>query len=152
MNFLRFIIAGDVASAWSKFGGFGVMLTNLICLMELSVARNLETAHRALAPLDSERGTVYEIRGELVSLQRINGQKFGPYDRATAQAASLRKPAPAFRPQPRPNGTRNCGWKRQCGGQSPRRKWYRGGKSRSCLPRPPKRPDYPQSKQFGEIE
>ena len=46
LAYLRYIIAGEFAGAWTKFGGLGAMLTNLASILELSALQNMETACR----------------------------------------------------------------------------------------------------------
>ena len=46
LAYLRYIIAGELAGAWNKFGGLGALSTNLASILELSVIRNMETARR----------------------------------------------------------------------------------------------------------
>ena len=40
LSYLRYVIAGDLAGAWTKFGGLGAMLTNLASLLELCAAQH----------------------------------------------------------------------------------------------------------------
>ena len=46
LSYLRYIIAGELTGAWTKFGGLGALLTNLASILELSVLQNMETACR----------------------------------------------------------------------------------------------------------
>ena len=42
LRFLRLVVAGGVANAWTKFGDLGATLADLARILELSVARNVE--------------------------------------------------------------------------------------------------------------
>ena len=44
--YVRYIIAGELAGGWTKFGGLGALLTNLATELDLSIIRNMETASR----------------------------------------------------------------------------------------------------------
>ena len=46
LEYLRFIIVGKVAGAWSKFGGMRAVSTDLGHMMDLRAAQNAETALR----------------------------------------------------------------------------------------------------------
>ena len=46
LAFSRYVIAGEIAGAWAKFGGLGALLSNLASTTELSVIQNVETASR----------------------------------------------------------------------------------------------------------
>ena len=77
LAYLRYIIAGELSGAWTKFGGLGAMLTNLASILELSVLRNMETACRfertqsaAWSHLARERGSLLTIKEELVKVNR----------------------------------------------------------------------------------
>ena len=88
LPYLRFIVEGEVANAWAKFGGLGAMLTDLARVAKLSVARNMDTAptcenarNAAWSHLARRRGNMGFFRGELIWLnrdgfaQRIHGQQ-----------------------------------------------------------------------------
>ena len=77
LAYLRYIVAGELAGAWTKFGGLGAMLTNLASILELSVLQNMETACRfeksqsaAWSHLARERGSLQIIKEELVRINR----------------------------------------------------------------------------------
>ena len=77
LAYLRYIIAGELSGAWSKFGGLGALLTNLASILELSVLQNMETACRfertqssAWSHLARERGSLQTIKEELVKVNR----------------------------------------------------------------------------------
>ena len=72
-----FLIAGEEAGAWAKFGFLGMLLTNLAELMELSVVRNVGTAphfekkRRAVWPHSARGcGNADPVSEELVELNR----------------------------------------------------------------------------------
>ena len=74
---LRYIAAGGLAGARTKFGGFGAVLTNLASSLELSVIENVETACRferaqsaAWPHHGRERGSLLTIKEELVKINR----------------------------------------------------------------------------------
>ena len=77
LAYLRYIIAGELSGAWTKFGGLGALLTNLASILELSVLQNMETACRfertqsaAWPHLARERGSLRTIKEELVKVNR----------------------------------------------------------------------------------
>ena len=77
LAYLRYITAGELAGAWSNFGGLGAMLTNLAAILELSVLQNMEAACRfektqsaAWSHLARERGSLQIIKEELVKINR----------------------------------------------------------------------------------
>ena len=77
LAYLRYIISGDLAGAWTKFGGLGALLTNLASAMELSMLQNMETACRferaqgaAWNHLARERGGLQITKDELVRINR----------------------------------------------------------------------------------
>ena len=121
--YLRFIIAGELDTSWSKFGLLGAKPTDLAQLLELSAPRNMETASRreklqsaARAHLACERGHVEVILDQLVGLNRGRSDQ-SCHDQ---KADVLRDSAPAVHPQSRPNDCRDRGRKRQSGGQAPK--------------------------------
>ena len=70
---LQYIIAGAIAGDWAKSGRLGAVITNLVHLLGLSVARNVETAARferaqvaACAHLARRRGDLQLIKDEFV--------------------------------------------------------------------------------------
>ena len=76
-SYVRFIIEGGVAGAWAKLGGLGATSANLIHVMDLSAAQNMEAASRyeksqisAWAHLRREGGNADAIRDELDRLSR----------------------------------------------------------------------------------
>ena len=77
LAYLRYIIAGELAGAWNKFGVLGALLKNLASIMELSVPQNMETACRfeeaqsaAWSRPARERGSLQIIKDELVMMNR----------------------------------------------------------------------------------
>ena len=45
---VRFIMAGEVAGAWDKFGGFSLQIQNLLAITEISIKHNQEVAWKFL--------------------------------------------------------------------------------------------------------
>ena len=77
LAYLRYVVAGELAGAWAKFGGLGALVANLASMLELSVIRNMETAIRferaqsaAWPHLAQERGSLQTAKEELVKINR----------------------------------------------------------------------------------
>ena len=112
LAYLRYSIAGGVAGAWAKFGGLGVLLTNLAPMLEPPVTQNVATASRferaqsALRPhLAREWGSLQAVKGEFVKINLgrlrpcVNDQisEFAGRQRAKGEGGSF----PELQPQPR---------------------------------------------------
>ena len=77
LAYLRYIITGELAGAWNKFGGLGALLANLASTIELAVIRDVETAclfertqGAAWPRLARERGRLQTAEEELVKINR----------------------------------------------------------------------------------
>ena len=145
LTYLRYIMAGELSGAWTKFGGLGAMLTNLASIMELSVLQNMETACRfertqsaAWSHLARERGSLQTIKEELVKVNRdrlhqvVNDQVSEFSERLKRREGG--NPGSSTRPRARNN-------KRA---RSPRRGYYQESFSKR---RPPNRNRSPRDKQ-----
>ena len=94
---LRYVVAGGMDGAWAIFEGLGTALTYLARPLELSVARNVETASRservqctAWAHLARDRGNLHLIKDEIIKVNQGRLRRCVTYQ--ITQFADRKKP------------------------------------------------------------